>query len=220
MTKKWEYLMHSSTRLKNVKGDLISHIINDGFLKNPIQKFTFTFKEIKKNPKLLEYNSAPFLYTQYIYSEIPLKSEQYWTFIQGIWPKLFLDYAIVFMIDIKALQDFEFYSCKGTNFGECIFTKDKDSLIQHSSGNLKRKPNLSKLKNYIENELTIKHSMDKYSNSHEILFESIPVSFIKAIASNFTPKQTKIYTELFKKHKLDIKLVPLSTNFHDVFDNI
>jgi hypothetical protein len=227
MTKKWEYLMHYSYNFNDFNViDKINEIITDGFLRFPSPESRIDFKSFQKNlsnSSDKEQKIPPYIYTQYIYSEIPLTPSQYWSY--GQINSSFNRSSVVFIIDIKAIRDLPFYACQHVLYGSCLYYKD--NVILHGSGNLKTKPNLSKLRKFIE--LQIKYLIDnpikgnknrEYQYSHEILFESIPVSYIKAIAGHFTSEQKKNYMELFKKHKLDIKLVPLSPNFHKVFDNL
>lgn len=231
MSKKWEYLIHTTMGLMWDE-DIITRIVESGFLWNPQSEKRTDFKSYQKKINKLsetelkelkesDEHIAPFFYTQYIYSDLPLQPNQQWSYgIMDNFKGQFEDKTAVFIIDIDALKKFPFYICKFVNYGMCLFKKE--DIILHSLGNLKRKPNLSKLKKFIELLVTHPKANKSYGYwaSHEILFEYIPVSFIKAIAGNFSAKQHEEYTKLFKKHKLDIKLVPLSPDFHKVFDNI
>lgn len=226
MTKKWEYLMHHSYNFNYPNDtDKINVIITDGFLRFPSPESRIDFKSFQKNlsnstEKDGHYIIPPFLYTQYIYSDLPLNPKQYWSY--GQIRSSFGRSDVVFIIDIKAIRDLPFYACQFVLYGGCL--NSKDWILMHGPGNLKKKPNLSKLRKFIElvlNNYKLKgYKRREFQISHEILFESIPVSYIKAIAGHFTTEQKKKYYELFSKHKLNIKLVPLSPNFHKVFDNI
>jgi len=112
--------------------------------------------------------------------------------------------SIVLKKDI--LKDLRFRVCEGFSFG----CEEKKSYM-NSSGNLKRKPNMKKIQDiineYIEKESKVK-KIDHFSDfmeSHEVLFfDNIPLNYISFII---------VKGEYYEEIK---NLFPIVINYDDI----
>jgi len=144
-----EYIIHGTSYLN------IESILKDGFI-------SINNKKKKVEQKMIneEINQ---IFTQLVYRNIPNEKIQ-----RPHWG----NYAIV--LDKKILKDYPFYSCKIGGFYDKFnnaFLSEDGKVYVKSKGNLKRMPNLTKLKNIINDYLDIVSNNDfRFIHSHEILF--------------------------------------------------
>ena len=149
-----EYIIHGTSYLN------IESILKDGFI-------SINNKKKKVEQKIIneEINQ---IFTQLIYRNIPNEKIQ-----RPHWG----NYVIV--LDKKILKDYPFYSCEIGGFYDKFnnaFLSEDDKIFVKSKGNLKRMPNLTKLKNIINNYLIYWVNSFAFMHSHEILFnKNIPL---------------------------------------------
>lgn len=147
-----EYIIHGTSHLN------IESILKDGFI-------SINNKNKKVEQKMIneEINQ---IFTQLIYPNIPNEKIQ-----RPHWG------GYVIVLDKKILKDYPFYSCKIGGFYDKFnnaFLPEADKVYVKSKGNLKRMPNLTKLKNIINDNLS--HNNSHFTTSHEILFnKNIPL---------------------------------------------
>jgi len=122
-----EYIIHGTSYLN------IESILKDGFI-------SINNKKKKVEQKMIneEINQ---IFTQLVYRNIPNEKIQipHWG-------------TYVIVLDKKILKDYPFYSCKIGGFYDKFnnaFLSEDDKIFVKSKGNLKRIPNLTKLKNII-----------------------------------------------------------------------
>jgi hypothetical protein len=122
---------------------------------------------IKKKGILIESDATNQIFTQLLYRNLPNENIQY-----SHW----LTCCIV--LDKKILKDYPFYATNiggfYTNFSDAFAKHTKDAedterFYMKSNGNLKKMPNLKKLKIRIEEGMRLKKTID-FIHSHEILF--------------------------------------------------
>jgi len=144
-----EYIIHGT-----YTNNLIS-ILKDGYI-------TINNKKKKVYQKMIE-KEINQIFTQLVYRNIPNEKIQ-----RPHWG----NYVIV--LDKKILKDYPFYSCEIGGFYDKFndaFLSEGGKVFVKSKGNLKRMPNLTKLKNIINNNLDSVVSDDfRFIHSHEILF--------------------------------------------------
>ena len=135
------------------------------------------FKIIKKN-KLDDIN---WLYTPSVYTHYLFKNCEYnkdcWTWGCEI-P------LILFIISSKILRDKPFICCQNTMFGKCINIGDTFYNFKkgfYGKGNLKRKPSMKELQEYINKKVKKNDINDNYGLTHEIMFDNIPLKYVNAI---------------------------------------
>jgi len=85
--------------------------------------------------------------------------------------------SAVFIIDPLILKEQPFIVCNSMQYGSCSF-RLHDGPIMQKPGNLKRMPNMKPLDEYIHQQL--KNNI-QFTNTHEVIFKSIPLKYIKAI---------------------------------------
>jgi len=153
----------------------------------------------KKNKVILaDWVPTNQIFTQFIYKDIP-NQENY----NPHWG------SIAFVLSKELLKDYPFYATHVGGFlnnFEDAFTKTKtntnteivenkeDIIIKSPKGGLSRMPNLTKLKNYINEYCKTNVYLDKitYMHSHEILFNrDIPLEkyCIAVIANSYTDEK-------------------------------
>jgi hypothetical protein len=173
MKKNWEYFTHST----NVN---FLDILNSGYL--------------LPSTNLKEYDDnipEPYVYNYLIFSGLPQDRNLYWNFYNNKSP-------FIFVIDTSITKDMPFYLCSGVYYGRCV--KNKDALIMKSDGNLKKKVSLTRVKNYIKNNTLHRYyelKKKSYVYSHEVLFPTVPIEYIKAILIN---------QSISKKYSKEIKI--------------
>jgi hypothetical protein len=149
-----EYIIHGTSYLN------IESILKDGFI-------SINNKKKKVEQKMIneEINQ---IFTQLVYRNIPNEKIQ-----RPHWG----NYVIV--LDEKILKDYPFYSCKIGGFYDKFnnaFLSEDGKVFVKSKGNLKRMPNLTKLKNIINDILIYWVTSVAFMHSHEILFnKNIPL---------------------------------------------
>jgi hypothetical protein len=166
-TKSQEYLIHG-TQIKNAINILQSKTI----LANPPQKYKVV---------LADWAPTKQIFTQLIYPDIP--NEKYnkpgWGNLQ-------------FVLSKQLLKDYPFYATEIggflDNFKDAFSTDD--IIIKSPKGGLSRMPNLTKLKNHI-NDYCKNSDLDglEYMHSNEILFnQDIPLDkyCVAIIAGKYT----------------------------------
>ena len=143
-----EYIIHGTSYLN------IESILKDGFI-------SINNKKKKVEQKMIneEINQ---IFTQLIYPNIPNEKIQ-----RPHWG------GYVIVLDKKILKDYPFYSCEIGGFYDKFnnaFLPEADKVYVKSKGNLKRMPNLTKLKNIINDNLIYWVDYVAFMHSHEILF--------------------------------------------------
>jgi hypothetical protein len=192
-----EYIIHG-TVAKNLK-----YILKSGYIEAHINKK----KETMLN-KSLKINQ---IFTQLLYRNLPNEHIQipHWWFC-------------CIVLDKKILKDYPFYA---TNIGgfynkfSNAFSKNAKNIFVKSCGNLKKIPNLKKLKNYICKRMTNTNlGIASYMHSHEILFnKKIPLKkYCKMILyrSEIKNKMFQKIIILSKKLKIPIKCYENSSNIN------
>lgn len=148
-----DYLIHG-TNLEN-----LIKILKDGFIKN---------KPMKKDIIMLADKPSNQIFTQLIYRNIPNEKKQ----IPHWW-----NCAIV--LDKKILKDYPFYATHVGGFTDKFENgKTSEQTIIYGEGNLSRMPNLTKLKNIINNTMNTLFGLQSsgFMHSNEILFnKNIPL---------------------------------------------
>jgi len=169
-------------------------------IKNRI-KYKDYFDNLYKNKdivkdifKKIEY--IPAVYTQYIFKNLNNKKD--WLY-QGV------KHSIVFVINNKILKDKPFIACNSVSYGSCFFDKLKNDF--YGEGNLKEIPRLNKFENKINKDILNKTD---YIFSNEVLFDEIPLNYIKAILCN--RKQYKEVIKLLKEYNIDIPVIKIRVN--------
>jgi len=200
MKKNWEYFTHST----NVN---FLDILNSGSL--------------LPSTNLKEYNDhipEPYVYNYLLFNGLPQDVNLYWNFFNNNSP-------FVFVIDTSITKTHLFYLCNGVWYGRCV--KKNDGLLMKSNGNLKKKITLTRVKNYIKNSTM--HRMyelkrKSYVYSHEVLFPTIPIQYIKAVLINHN-----IYKKYSKEIEIAVDKYPMikfslfdhrESNFDIYFENI
>lgn len=201
MKKNWEYFTHST----NVN---FLDILNSGYL--------------LPNTNLNEYQDhipEPYVYNYLIFNGLPQDENLYWNFSNRN------NAPFVFVIDTSVTKELPFYLCRGMYYGKCV--KHGEDLVMKSPGNLKKKVILTRVKNYIKNNII--HRLDEYKRksyvySHEVLFPTIPIQYIKAILIN-----DNIYKKYSKEISIAVDKYPnikfslfdhSESNFDIYFENI
>lgn len=118
---------------------------------------------MKKDQQAMLHSPTNQIFTQLLYRDLPNESIQV---------PHFHEYCLI--LDKKILKDYPFYAtCIGgfyDNFNDAFIKDDKKTFVR-SEGDLKRVPNLKKLKNYIEDIMNNNtYGIISYIYSHEILF--------------------------------------------------
>ncbi len=147
-----EYIIHG-TYTDNLVG-----ILEDGYI-------AINNKKKKVYQKIVD-EEINQIFTQLVYRNILTEERQ-----KPHW----FNYAIV--LDKKILKDYPFYAGRiGSfydKFNDAFLSKD-DNIFVKSRGNLKRMPNLAKLKKNIKEYLS--RNNNEFTTSHEILFnKNIPL---------------------------------------------
>jgi len=130
---------------------------------------------------------TPGIYTHYIWNKSALKdSNNCWYFGCFDSPATFGLSTIILGISSKILQDQPWIACPYMYYGVCV---QERKLLDgfYSTGNKSNKPNMSKIKKHINNIMkTIppKRSFRAYPNSHEIIFDKIPLKYISFIITS------------------------------------
>ena len=143
-----EYIVHGTPEIN------LLMILKDGYINNI---------HVKKSLKILEDMDPKQIFTQLLYKNIPNQEYQICH-----WNKC----AII--LDKKILQDYPFYACKVGHFYENFnnaFENNSERVFVKGCGNLKKIPNLKKLKTVIKKRMVneILGSVS-FIHSHEILF--------------------------------------------------
>ncbi len=176
--KHWDFLLHSTTM----------YVIDD------ILKSKALLPRNNNSTYLTVKSALPYVYTTYIFDTMKYKpilnNEPTW---HGWY---YGDSDFIFVIDTAILKDLPFIAGDSMNYGSC--KNNKKHLLIESKGSLSKKPNMNKLKNHINNfisnyydfyEEIYKTNKKEYITnspvtneiSHEVLFNSIPIKYIKAI---------------------------------------
>jgi len=137
------------------------------------------FKMIKENK--LENNEINWLYTPAVYTHYLFNNCNYneycWAWGCGV-PD------ILFVISSKILRDKPFICCQNTMYGKCINIGDTFYNFKkgfYGKGNLKRKPSMKQLQEYINKKVKKNEINYNYSLTHEIMFDNIPLKYVNAI---------------------------------------
>ena len=142
-------------------------------------------------PPLISKKWVPGVYTYYLSNQLNTNYLSEWAL---------LDYKrnnnIVLVFDPKILKDLPFSICDSMNYGKCInqsISKEERQkyLLLNSKGNMKKNPNMNHLVKHINKLITPQLEYDNDGNeimtysdftySHEIIFDYIPIQYIKAI---------------------------------------
>ena len=147
-----EYIIHG-VFTNNLIG-----ILEDGYI-------AINNKKKKVEQKMID-EEINQIFTQLVYRNIPTEEIQ-----KPHW----YNYAIV--LDKKILKDYPFYAGRIGSFYDNFnnaFSDENPDIFVKSHGNLKRMPNLAKLKKNIKEYLS--HNNSHFTTSHEILFnKNIPL---------------------------------------------
>ncbi len=201
MKKNWEYFTHST----NVN---FLDILNSGYL--------LPSTNIKEYDKHIP---EPYVYNYLIFNGLPQDRKLYWNFYNNN------DSKFVFVIDTMITKDIPFFLCSGVWYGRCI--KNNDGLVMKAAGNLKKKVTLTRVKNYIKNNTLnrlYEFKRKSYVYSHEVLFPTIPIQYIKAVLIN-----DNIYRKYSKEIEIAVDKYPnikfslfdhTESNFDIYFENI
>jgi len=153
---------------------------------------------------------TPAVYTTYIYSDLNFKGEDPF---YGSNPP-----PIIFIISSKILKDKSFIICESMMFGNCINIANNFYTFKkgfYSKGNLKRKPSMRELQDFLNKKIP----EDRYYNSHEIMFDNIPLKYVNSILYN---DKVIIYEQLRKmfpqKHIHIVKLPTKKAIDKDTWD--
>ena len=145
-----EYIIHGTS------SENLESILKDGFI-------SINNKKKKVAQKLIneEINQ---IFTQLVYRNIPNEK-----FERPFW------FQCCIVLDKKILKDYPFYACQIGGFYDKFnnaFLPEAD-IFMKSKGNLKKMPNLTKLKNFIIKYI---HKGGVFTSSHEIMFnKNIPL---------------------------------------------
>ena len=209
-----DYIIHG-TKLEN-----LIKILKDGFIKN---------KPMKKDIIMLADQPSNQIFTQLIYRNIPNEKKQkpHW------W-----NCAIV--LDKKILKDYPFYATHVGGFTDKFENgKTSEHTIIYGEGNLSRMPNLTKLKNIINNRMnntSFGLQSSGFMHSNEILFnKNIPLDTYCKCIIMYEPylkdkegqEQKKYIIELVNNANIPIKVYDLKrkhrvaglNNFIDFIEN-
>ncbi len=162
MSKNWQYFIHSTdTNLLN--------ILKSGYLYPKIDKRNYG-------------NIIPekYIYTHLIFNGLPQYEKILWHYSNNN------DMPFIFVFDTSMTKEYEMHICLGLYYGSCI--KNENYLLLKSNGNLKKQVSLTKVKEYIQSLLTYnlkkKYSKYTYIRTHEVLFPTISIDYVKAILIN------------------------------------
>jgi hypothetical protein len=195
----WELLIHS-TGDHNIKS-----IIKDKYIKanDPYYGDSHEFNDNK------QINSTKGVYMSLLFDSL-MYNDKYWHYNSYMERAIF----IIFGFDTSMLKTYSFKICPYAGYGTC------DDHLLDGNGKLNKKPNLSKIKNHIND--TIKHEIKNkwmFTSSHEIIFnDNIPLSLCKCI---FVYKNNK-YIPFFKEIYPQIKIIfiTLKTTFMNLSQEI
>lgn len=144
-----EYIIHGTT------DENLEDILKSGYIEADIDK--------KKEGILMKSQAVNQIFTQLLYGDLPNENIQY--------PHWF---NCCIVLDKKILKDYPFYA---TNIGgfydkfSDAFVKNNEDVLVKSKGNLKKIPNLKKLKEHILKRIHLKNTnTTDFIHSHEILF--------------------------------------------------
>ena len=198
---------------------------------SPIQMLKHGFLEPSKTFE--EYNTdypdsqlkalQPFVYCHYMFSGLHhnCKKDYAWNYLHTLLDTKYKE--IIFVIDMSIIKELPFYACASMSYGECVTNKSK--LFMQSKGNLKRKPNLERIRNYIQayiqyvenyfpNVKCNRYIRYSYIQSHEFLFHRIPVKYITKILVWKQYRNDRDILELeqyIKENGLNIEVVYYNT---------
>ena len=143
-----EYIIHGTT------DDNLVDILRTEYIESNINK--------KKQGILVESQAVNQIFTQLLYRNLPYENIQF--------PHWF---NCCIVLDKKILKDYPFYATHiggfYTNFSDA-FSKDAENIFVKSHGNLKKMPNLKKLKIHIQKRME-RDDTTEFMHSHEILFD-------------------------------------------------
>ena len=147
-----EYIVHGTTP------ENLINILQYGYIDT---------KPPKKNRTMLKDKPSNQIFTQLVYYDIPNQKEQ----IQH-W------FSCAIILDKKILKDYPFYATDIGGFRDNFNNGlSNEKSIIYGEGNLSRMPNLTKLKNKINNKMEeMWFGNAEFIHSHEILFnQKIPL---------------------------------------------
>jgi len=147
-----EYIVHGTTP------ENLINILQYGYIDT---------KPPKKNRTMLKDKPSNQIFTQLVYYDIPNQKEQ----IQH-W------FSCAIILDKKILKDYPFYATDIGGFRDNFNNGlNNEKSIIYGEGNLSRMPNLTKLKNKINNKMEeMWFGNVEFIHSHEILFnQKIPL---------------------------------------------
>jgi hypothetical protein len=207
-----ELLAKNAKNLDSLKNKKLKHKISESIYDEPDTIFAGD-------------SYTPGVYTNLISSKLNLdNTRNLWNF-GGIRPSL------LFVIDKKILSDKAWIYCPSMNYGSCIFEDIKNNkkvdnkFFLSGKGKLNRK-NLNPVIKDINHQL---NSSYLYS-SHEIIFDSIPLKYIKAIyvnnifdylkqAEKYFAKRNRFRAKYFRN--IPIKRLPKdTTDIEGIFESI
>lgn len=178
MSKNWEYFIHSTT------ANFID-ILDSGYLlpKTDISNY-------RDDPLTPE----PYVYTHLIFNGLPQDKNLYWHYFPN------KNSNFIFVIDPIISKIYEMYVCEGMYYGHCV--NNKNRLLLNTSGNLKKKIPLTKIKNFILEKLNyflkLNHKKYSYLYTHEILFPLISMQYVKKILINKNYLNKKTIISVYK----------------------
>jgi len=181
--------------LKNIKDIPINSKYLD--IEKAKQKLDKKIKKQKIYPPQ-DYYYTPGIYTHYIWNNLSYYGEC-WFF------ECSPDTSVIFGISTKILKDKPWIACRSMSYGNCIRYLVDDL---YSRGNLNEKPDMSKLKKHITHYINEEKKFgNSFTGSHEIIFDEIPLEYIKVI---FTVKK---YIPVVKSIFPDIPVVQINNSY-------
>lgn len=159
--------------------DILVHATDFGYLKQ-IRKSNGIYlrQRAERDTTMRSNRSAPFVYTTYYSSDIPVKNYGNKNWSWGSW-----DPSVKLLIRPEILRDLPYIACEGMLYGlGCLRSTIK------GIGRYEHVPDLTKLK-----KLITKSEIPTYMGTHEILHDHIPLEYIACILTT-SHNETKIQT--------------------------
>jgi hypothetical protein len=209
VTSNWEYFVHVS-RDWNILNILRTGKIKSGgsWYGNAPKTRSKTNRNVSKTRKTIRFNAMghgykypKMVYCQYIYRDLPINPKnKYWNHDMNMGSPLII-------IDPIIAKEKEMWVSKSISFGAGVIYPEY--RIMHTDGNLDAIPDMTPLKTYIENEIALHpRKRSVYAFSHEVMFNEIPIRYIKAILYNGSLKDDSVKQVIkhIKNHNLPIHI--------------
>lgn len=199
-SQKWHYFIHS-TKNRSILRILKSGKINANSVA-PITRYSSHPSD--SNSDFLYEGQGYGVYCNYIFDKLDFNVP----FVQ--WDARKNDSSTI-VIDPSVAKDLEMYICDSVMWGLCQM--QKRHLLKYTRGNLKRMPNMQKIKTHILHYKnppiqlsTTRRMRNQIIHSHEVLFPDIPIKYIRAIICTNNKHYNKV-NNYVKEHNLPIKVL-------------